>query len=158
MVQQQHSLTDRTGTQTRGSGSVVAPSQSIQYGKEQLRWRKPRDSWWKCNVDASITHSSSSIGWCMRNCVGNFVAAGTISYPPHILILTVVEGEAMAILEAMREAISRGWINIVLAKLLIWSLTFILGLNQASYVLKVSIWSFMLSTFILVSSFRQNFV
>jgi hypothetical protein len=110
MVQQQHSLTDRTGTQTRGSGSVVAPSQSIQYGKEQLRWRKPRDSWWKCNVDASIAHSSSSIGWCMRNCVGNFVAAGTISYPH---ILTAAEGEAMAILEAMREAISRGWTNIV---------------------------------------------
>jgi hypothetical protein len=47
---------------------------------------------------------------CIRDSAGVFVAAGTHS-SRHIV--TVAEGEAMAILVAMREAVSRGWSNVV---------------------------------------------
>ncbi|GAU44733.1 hypothetical protein TSUD_88180 [Trifolium subterraneum] len=72
----------------------------------------PRDGWLKCNVDASFSQASGHTGWgwCLRNSNGVFVAAGT-NMSTHKL--TIVEGEAMAILEAMREAISRRWFNIV---------------------------------------------
>jgi ribonuclease HI len=48
--------------------------------------------------------------WCVRDSNGAFVAPGTNNCRH---ILTVVEGEAMTILEAMREAISKGWSNIM---------------------------------------------
>ncbi|GAU41353.1 hypothetical protein TSUD_390390 [Trifolium subterraneum] len=70
------------------------------------------DRWLKCNVDASFSQASGHMGWgwCLRNSNGVFVAAG-INMSTHKL--TIVEGEAMAILEAMCEAISRRWFNIV---------------------------------------------
>jgi hypothetical protein len=47
---------------------------------------------------------------CIRDSAGVFVAAGTHSSRPFV---TIVEGESMAILVAMREAVSRGWSNVV---------------------------------------------
>jgi ribonuclease HI len=77
-----------------------------------LRWQKPRDGWWKCNVDASFAQNPNSLawGWCIRDAAGSFVAAGsgTCSYK-----VSVAEGEAKALLEAMRDACSHGWSNIV---------------------------------------------
>jgi ribonuclease HI len=63
-------------------------------------------------VDASLSQNPSITGWdwCVCNSIGSFVAAGTNSCEQNF---TVAEGEAMAILEAMREANSRGWSNII---------------------------------------------
>jgi ribonuclease HI len=49
-------------------------------------------------------------GWCRRDVAGSFVAAGSdfSSYK-----VSIVEGEAKALLEVMRVACSRGWSNIV---------------------------------------------
>ncbi|GAU14356.1 hypothetical protein TSUD_309160 [Trifolium subterraneum] len=72
-----------------------------------MQWQCPRDGWWKCNVDASFSRvfDRTGWGWCMRNSNGAFVAECT-NMSMHEL--TTVEGEAMAILHAMREAVSRG--------------------------------------------------
>jgi hypothetical protein len=72
----------------------------------------PRNGWWKCNVDVSFSQASGHTGrgWCICNSYGIFVVA-RMNMCMHKL--AIVEGEAMSILEAIREAISRGWSNIV---------------------------------------------
>ncbi|GAU48422.1 hypothetical protein TSUD_405520 [Trifolium subterraneum] len=72
-----------------------------------LRWQKPRFGWWKCNVDASLSQNpiATGWGWCVRNSDGVFIAAGTNSCMQNC---TAAEGEALAVLEAMRVAISKG--------------------------------------------------
>ncbi|MCI73521.1 hypothetical protein A2U01_0094785, partial [Trifolium medium] len=65
--------------QRRGSATAESISHAVQHGTEQLQWQRPRNGLWKCNVDASVSQSSSTIGWgwCMQNSDGYFVAAGT---------------------------------------------------------------------------------
>ncbi|XP_045802361.1 uncharacterized protein LOC123895940 [Trifolium pratense] len=111
VIQQQHSATTAVLTQSRISDTGAASSPPI-IAADPLRWQRPRDGWWKCNVDASFSQASGQTGWgwCIRNSQGVFVAAGT-NMSMHKL--AIVEGEAMAILEAMRQATSRGWSNIV---------------------------------------------
>ncbi|XP_045790350.1 uncharacterized protein LOC123885137 isoform X2 [Trifolium pratense] len=111
VIQQQHSATAAVLTQSRISDTGAASSPPI-IAADPLRWQRPRDGWWKCNVDASFSQASGQTGWgwCIRNSQGVFVAAGT-NMSMHKL--AIVEGEAMAILEAMRQATSRGWSNIV---------------------------------------------
>jgi ribonuclease HI len=82
------------------------------HGNQFHRWQKPRDGWWKCNVDASFSQNPHGMAyaWCLRDVNGEFIAAGTNSCNFHV---TVTEGEALAILEAMRQCIERGWTNIL---------------------------------------------
>jgi hypothetical protein len=91
---------------------VMQVSHRDSQGNQLLRWQKPRDGWWKCNVDASFSQNPTGVayGWCMRDAGGNFIAAGSKFCT---FIVTVAEGETLALLEAMREAIARGWSNIV---------------------------------------------
>jgi ribonuclease HI len=58
------------------------------------------------------THSPNVVaaGWCIRNDAGSFVAAGSSCCRS---LVTVPEGEAMALLEALRETIARGWSNVI---------------------------------------------
>jgi ribonuclease HI len=65
------------------------------------RWEKPQQGWYKCNVDAAFHKDSNrtSTAWCLRDHLGRFVAAETTWLEG---IYSVVEGEAMALLEAMR--------------------------------------------------------
>jgi hypothetical protein len=92
---------------------VMQVSHRDSQGNQLLRWQKPRDGWWKCNVDASFSQNPTGVayGWCMRDAGGNFIAAGSKFCT---FIVTVAEGETLALLEAMREAIARGWSNIVI--------------------------------------------
>jgi ribonuclease HI len=111
-----------TMQQTSSFESVAAVTHAAvytEYGRlreshdiQLICWQKPRDGWWKCNVDASFSHSPcyTGWGWCLRDSAGCFSAAGTNICRN---TLTVVEGEAMTILEAMRVAISKGWSNII---------------------------------------------
>jgi ribonuclease HI len=84
--------------------SVAAPN--------SLQWQQPSEGWWKCNVDASFYGASGQTGWgwCVRNDHGIFVAAGTNICNHH---LATCEGEAMAIIEALRTASARGWSQVV---------------------------------------------
>ncbi|WJX23528.1 hypothetical protein P8452_12731 [Trifolium repens] len=107
---QQHSAQTTTAVLINSS---LAPSQQQQAINFELpRWQRPRPYWWKCNVDASFTQNPSITGWgwCIRNSNGSFIAAGTNSRKHNF---TVPEGEALAILEALRVASSRGWSNII---------------------------------------------
>jgi ribonuclease HI len=71
------------------------------------QWQQPPRGYLKCNVDASFYNSagSSGWGWVVRDASGEFKVAGSniVNTP-----LSVLEGEAMALVEAMEEMIHRG--------------------------------------------------
>jgi ribonuclease HI len=77
-----------------------------------FQWQPPPSDYLKCNVDASFynTEGAAGWGWCLRDCHGNFKLAGTnlVNSP-----LTTLEGEAMALVEAMHEMIHRGFSKII---------------------------------------------
>jgi ribonuclease HI len=110
---QQNNISGAANVDSRGHAPANQMTIHDIYAQQQvLRWEKPRDGWWKCNVDASFSQNPSYTGWgwCIRDSAGSFIAAGTDHYNH---TLTVAEGEAKALLEAIREATSRGWSNIV---------------------------------------------
>jgi ribonuclease HI len=77
-----------------------------------LQSQQPSPSYLKCNVDASFYNMAGATGWgwVVRDSRGHFHLAGTnIIHSP----LSVLEGEAMALLEAMEEAIHRGFSPII---------------------------------------------
>jgi ribonuclease HI len=61
----------------------------------------------KCNVDASFYNLAGATGWgwVIRDSHGCFKLAGSNTMPSS---LTVMEGEAVALVEAMEEVIRRG--------------------------------------------------
>jgi ribonuclease HI len=71
------------------------------------QWIQPPFGFLKCNVDASFynTAGATGCGWVLRDCRGQFQLAGS-----NIMMasLSVLEGEAMALIEAMEEVIHRG--------------------------------------------------
>jgi hypothetical protein len=110
---QQHNSQASTAIFHNNQPTVIVSNPQIHLqNSELLRWQRPHVGWWKCNVDASFSQNSRSTGWswCIRNSDSAFIAAGTNSRRHNF---TVAEGEAMAILEAIREASSRGWSNII---------------------------------------------
>jgi ribonuclease HI len=72
-----------------------------------VQWQQPLMGFLKCNVDANFFNSNgaTSWGWCLHDSRGYFKLAGTnvVNSP-----LSVLEGEALAIIEAMEEVIHRG--------------------------------------------------
>jgi ribonuclease HI len=79
--------------------------------QQVIQWQRPQQNWFKCNVDASFHHDigKTSMGWCVRDSLGRFVLAGSIWING---MCTVNEGEALAILEAMKELHTRGYTNV----------------------------------------------
>ncbi|KAK2374683.1 putative mitochondrial protein [Trifolium repens] len=76
-----------------------------------IQWQRPQQNWFKCNVDASFHHDigKTSMGWCVRDSLGRFVLDGSIWING---MCTVNEGEAMAILAAMKDLHTRGYTNV----------------------------------------------
>ncbi|GAU27835.1 hypothetical protein TSUD_114150 [Trifolium subterraneum] len=54
-------------TQTRRFNIAVPNSTVVSQDAMQLCWQKPREGWWKCNVDVSVLQSLGATcrGWCM---------------------------------------------------------------------------------------------
>jgi hypothetical protein len=84
----------------------VQHSRSYGAGNEEQQhhvanWQKPHVGWLKCNTDAGFHNGANktSAGWILRNYMGNFVMAGTAWYQGK---WSIIEGEAMDLLEAMR--------------------------------------------------------
>ncbi|CAJ2644603.1 unnamed protein product [Trifolium pratense] len=77
-----------------------------------LQWQKPPFGWHKCNVDAAFhkKEMKTSAGWCVRDHTGQFVMAGTSWNQGRC---SIIEGEAIALLEAMTEAARRGITNVI---------------------------------------------
>jgi ribonuclease HI len=73
-----------------------------------LQWQQPPNGVLKCNTDASFYNigGATGWGWVLRDYRGQFQLAGSnIVHSP----LSVMEGEAIALLEAMEEVIHRGY-------------------------------------------------
>ncbi|PNX90009.1 cytochrome p450, partial [Trifolium pratense] len=73
-----------------------------------VRWEKPEVGCIKCNADAAFAGGSgvTSMSLCFRNTNGQFVAGLSQWQQP---VYSVVEGEAWALLHAMKEVIHRGF-------------------------------------------------
>jgi ribonuclease HI len=73
-----------------------------------LTWQQPQHGYFKCNVDASFYNLSASTGWgwVLRDAHGGFILAGTNVVPT---TFSVIEGEALAMVEAMEQVIHRGF-------------------------------------------------
>jgi ribonuclease HI len=82
--------------------SAAAPAE-----QHATTWQQPPLGYLKCNVDASFYNLAGSTGWgwILRDSNGDFKLAGTniVNTP-----FSVVEGEAMALAEAMKEMLQRG--------------------------------------------------
>jgi hypothetical protein len=70
--------------------------------QQQTSWQHPPLNWYKCNVDAGFHQAvnKTSAGWCLRDHRGHCIMAGTTWKEGQCSIL---EGEAMALLHALRE-------------------------------------------------------
>ncbi|GAU20903.1 hypothetical protein TSUD_120950 [Trifolium subterraneum] len=86
--------------------------QQLQTDRAVMQWQQPRFGYVKCNVDASFYDTEGAIGWgwCVRDHRGRFVIAGTNIMHSR---LNTLEGEAMAIKEAMDEMVQRGFSHVI---------------------------------------------
>jgi ribonuclease HI len=80
--------------------------------QQQHNWIPPTHGRLKCNVDAAF-HNGGKItsgGWCVRDDSGQFIRAGT-----HWLRgeLSIIEAEALALLEAMRTTCQMNMQNVI---------------------------------------------
>ncbi|MCI62176.1 hypothetical protein A2U01_0083433, partial [Trifolium medium] len=50
-VHQQNYATSSATTQTRGSVTAASNSWVFNRATKVHNWQRPRDGWWKCNVD-----------------------------------------------------------------------------------------------------------
>jgi ribonuclease HI len=83
------------------------PANSAPADQSATSWQQPPHGYLKCNVDASFFNMAGSTGWgwVLRDSSGEFNLAGTnIVNTPY----SVLKGEALALLEAMKEAAQRG--------------------------------------------------
>jgi ribonuclease HI len=81
--------------------------------QQVLRWQKPPYCWYKCNIDAAF-HSEqqrTSAGWILRDHHGMFVRAGTTWVEGNC---SVIEGEALALLTALRELQEQGMSHVII--------------------------------------------
>ncbi|XP_045802382.1 uncharacterized protein LOC123895962 [Trifolium pratense] len=80
--------------------------------QQVLSWQKPPTSWHKCNNDAGFHNNlnKTSDGWCLRDHLGNFVLEGTNWRERQC---SIVEGESLALLEAMKAIEHRGLTHVI---------------------------------------------
>ncbi|MCH87069.1 cytochrome P450, partial [Trifolium medium] len=77
-----------------------------------MQWQKPPPGWNKCNVDAGFHNelNKTSLGWILRDQFGQFVMAGTSWNQGKC---SIIEGEAIALLEAMKTMEQRGMSHVI---------------------------------------------
>ncbi|GAU34086.1 hypothetical protein TSUD_255820 [Trifolium subterraneum] len=77
-----------------------------------VQWQQPQFGIVKCNVDASFYDIAGATGWgwCVRDHQGRYIIAGTNLLQAR---LNILEGEAMAIKEAMEEMLQRGFSHVI---------------------------------------------
>jgi ribonuclease HI len=87
------------------------PAETAAAATSVVSWQQPPPGYLKCNVDASFYHlaGATGCGWVFRDFRGCFKLAGTNIMPSS---LTVMEGEALALIEALEEATRRGFIYV----------------------------------------------
>jgi ribonuclease HI len=92
--------------------SVQHQHASVQQQQHTLTWQKPPMNWFKCNVDAgfNMVQNRATVGWCVRDHGGNFNMAGTLWQEGKF---TVLEGEANALLEALKVLQQKGYSHVI---------------------------------------------
>jgi ribonuclease HI len=85
-------------------------TQQIQ--QQSLSWQPPHRGNYKCNIDAGVNEAErkTTAGWCVRDYRGQFVLGGSSWIHG---ICSSNEGEALALLEAMKELQLRGFENVI---------------------------------------------
>jgi ribonuclease HI len=80
--------------------------------QQEIVWQKPILGWYKCNVDAGFHReiNKTSISWCLRDHQGRFVMAETTWFDENH---SIVEGEALALLEALRAMTDRNMQQVI---------------------------------------------
>jgi ribonuclease HI len=81
--------------------------------QQQSIWQAPPHGWFKCNVDVGFHKelNKTSTGWCLRDHTGRFLRAETTWIDGNCSIL---EGESLALLEALRVLEQRGITHVVI--------------------------------------------
>ncbi|KAK2423594.1 hypothetical protein QL285_034041 [Trifolium repens] len=129
--------------------------QGVQHNEQQQlihRWEKPQQGWYKCNIDASFHRAlnKTSTAWCLRDHLGRFVMAETTWLDGNY---STIEGEAKALLEAMRAMEHRRISNVIFetdAKSVVDAINSFHGGNSE--------FSLLVSSITNLLSFGQNFV
>jgi ribonuclease HI len=87
-------------------------SSSEQQQQTILTWQKPPMNWYKCNIDAGVNNVLNRVtaGWCVRDHGGDFILAGTSWHEGK---LTAIEGEAKALLEALKKMQQQGLSHVI---------------------------------------------
>jgi ribonuclease HI len=77
-----------------------------------ITWEKPLAGWYKCNVDAAFHKeiNKTSTGWVLRDHFGRFIAAATTWIDGSC---SIVEGESIALLEALKVMDQRGYSHVI---------------------------------------------
>jgi ribonuclease HI len=90
----------------------TAPVAQQQAGSVMHQWQPPLPGYLKCNVDASFYNTARGTGggWCLRDHRGRFILAGTYFINER---LNTMEGEAIALKEAICEVRQRGFSHII---------------------------------------------
>jgi hypothetical protein len=80
--------------------------------QNESSWTQPQDGWIKCNVDAGFFEDReiTTSACCVRSCNGEFICAQTRQYGARF---SIIEGEGVAMLEAVQLAIQKGWTRVV---------------------------------------------
>jgi ribonuclease HI len=83
-----------------------------QVQQQQLSWQPPPSGKYKCNIDVGVHKDArkTSAGWCVRDHRGYFVLGGSSWIDGRC---SSNEGEALALLEAMKELQQRGFNNFI---------------------------------------------
>jgi ribonuclease HI len=86
----------------------LQPAPNATAATNTVLWQQPPQGYLKCNVDASFYNLAGSTGWgwVLRDAHGGFKLAGSNIVPT---TFSVLEGEALALVEAMEEVIQRGF-------------------------------------------------
>ncbi|GAU49043.1 hypothetical protein TSUD_237000 [Trifolium subterraneum] len=92
--------------------AVNSSSSAHEQNQLVMQWQKPNVRWYKCNVDASFHHDArkTSVGWCVWDSRGYFVLGGSYVIQGRC---SINEGEAIAMLEAIKELSQRGFTNVL---------------------------------------------
>ncbi|XP_024636624.1 uncharacterized protein [Medicago truncatula] len=93
------------------SSSVVQYRQNRVQGNNSV-WEKPSEMWLKCNVDVALhdLNHITSFACCVRDSHEQFVRAQTKWKRAN---MTVLEGEAVALLEALHFVVANTWNRVI---------------------------------------------
>jgi hypothetical protein len=77
------------------------------------QWQPPLQGYLKFNVDASlfVSNGATGWGWCIRDHLGRFILTGSNFIHER---LNTIEGETLALKEAIHEVIQRGLPHVTL--------------------------------------------